>query len=66
MVELTQEARAAKAYRDELDSLREKADKVNRLEDEIQRYKDIINDIQFYKARYAWRGFFMLRPKWSS
>ena len=50
-LELSQEARASKAVRDELDILRERANKVDRLEAEMQRYKDKISDIDFYKSR---------------
>ena len=50
-LELSQEARAAKAFRDELDIIREKANKVDRLETEIQRYKDKISDVEFFKSR---------------
>jgi hypothetical protein len=39
-LELAQEARAAKAHRDEMDILRERANKVDKLEAEMQRYKD--------------------------
>ncbi|KAK2706070.1 hypothetical protein QYM36_016180 [Artemia franciscana] len=50
-LELIQDARAGKAYRDELDIVRERASKVDRLEIELQRYRDKVNDIDFYKAR---------------
>ena len=50
-LELCQDARAAKTYRDELDVLRERAEKVDKLEAEILRYKDKMNDIEFFKSR---------------
>ncbi|XP_072363938.1 girdin-like isoform X5 [Scyliorhinus torazame] len=49
--QLLSDARSARAYRDELDSLREKAIKVDKLESEVIRYKDRLHDIEFYKAR---------------
>ena len=48
---MAQEARAAKAFRDELDIIRERANKVDRLETEMQRYKDKVADIDFFKSR---------------
>ncbi|XP_067845121.1 girdin-like isoform X1 [Heptranchias perlo] len=50
-LQLQSDARSARAYRDELDSLREKAIKVDKLESEVIRYKDRLHDIEFYKAR---------------
>ena len=51
-LELCQDARAAgMTYRDELDVLRERAEKVDKLEAEILRYKDKMNDIEFFKSR---------------
>lgn len=49
--EVVQEARSAKAYRDELDAMREKAEKAEKLESEVQRFKDKLSDIDFYKTR---------------
>uniref|UniRef100_A0A4W3GSQ1 Coiled-coil domain containing 88A n=1 Tax=Callorhinchus milii TaxID=7868 RepID=A0A4W3GSQ1_CALMI len=49
--QLLSDARSARAYRDELDSLREKAIKVDKLESEVIRYKERLHDIDFYKAR---------------
>ena len=49
-LELCQDARAAKTYRDELDVLRERAEKVNKLEAELLRYKDKMNDIDFFNS----------------
>lgn len=45
------DARSARAYRDELDALREKAIRVDKLESELSRYKERLHDIEFYKAR---------------
>lgn len=45
------DARSARAYRDELDALREKAIRVDKLESELVRYKERLHDIEFYKAR---------------
>ena len=50
-LELCQDARAAKTYRDELDVLRERAEKVDNLEAELLKYKDKMNDIEFFKSR---------------
>ncbi|XP_068086065.1 girdin [Anabrus simplex] len=49
--ELMQDARAAKAYRDELDAVRERAERVDKLESEVQRYREKLSDIEFYKTR---------------
>ncbi|XP_048391710.1 girdin-like isoform X4 [Stegostoma tigrinum] len=50
-LQLLSDARSARAYRDELDSLREKAIKVEKLESEVIRYKDRLHDVEFYRAR---------------
>ncbi|XP_051235355.1 girdin isoform X2 [Dicentrarchus labrax] len=49
--QLLTDARSARAYRDELDALREKAIRVDKLESELSRYKERLHDIEFYKAR---------------
>lgn len=49
--QLLSDARSARAYRDELDALREKAIRVEKLESELSRYKERLRDIEFYKAR---------------
>ncbi|XP_049783703.1 protein Daple isoform X1 [Schistocerca cancellata] len=49
--ELVQDARAAKVYRDELDAVRERAERVDKLEQEVQRYREKMTDIEFYKTR---------------
>ncbi|XP_069853834.1 protein Daple isoform X4 [Dipodomys merriami] len=50
-IQLASDARSARAYRDELDSLREKANRVERLEMELVRCKEKLHDVDFYKAR---------------
>ncbi|XP_053458638.1 protein Daple isoform X2 [Nycticebus coucang] len=50
-IQLAADARSARAYRDELDSLREKANRVERLEMELTRCKEKLHDVDFYKAR---------------
>ncbi|KAJ8387320.1 hypothetical protein AAFF_G00158160 [Aldrovandia affinis] len=50
-MQLMSDARSARAYRDELDALREKAFRVDKLESEVGRYKERMHDIEFYKAR---------------
>lgn len=45
------DARSARAYRDELDSLRERANRAERLEMELVRCKEKLHDVDFYKAR---------------
>ncbi|KAJ7341288.1 hypothetical protein JRQ81_005211 [Phrynocephalus forsythii] len=48
---LLSDARSARVYRDELDALREKAIRVDKLESEVTRYKERLHDIEFYRAR---------------
>nr|XP_057946101.1 protein Daple-like [Doryrhamphus excisus] len=48
---LSCEARSVRVYRDEVDSLREKTARVDRLETELTRCKEKLNDVHFYKAR---------------
>lgn len=50
-MELVQDARAARAWRDEADIMRERAGRVEALEQEVTRYKDKMVDIEFYKTR---------------
>lgn len=49
--DLKQEARAGKAYRDEVDVLREKAERCDRLETEIGRYREKLGDLEYHKSR---------------
>ncbi|XP_073339727.1 protein Daple isoform X2 [Pagrus major] len=48
---LSCEARSVRVYRDEVDSLRERAARVDRLETELNRCKEKLHDVQFYKTR---------------
>lgn len=48
---LSVEARSARVYRDEVDSMRERATRVDRLETELSRCKEKLNDVHFYKTR---------------
>uniref|UniRef100_A0A673H646 Protein Daple-like n=1 Tax=Sinocyclocheilus rhinocerous TaxID=307959 RepID=A0A673H646_9TELE len=50
-MQLLAEARSVRAYRDEVDALRERAGKVDRLETELSRFKEKLNDVHFYKTR---------------
>ncbi|KAG7465787.1 hypothetical protein MATL_G00157300 [Megalops atlanticus] len=50
-MQLLAEARSARAYRDELDALRERAGRVDRLETELARCKERLHDVHFYKTR---------------
>ncbi|CAG03335.1 unnamed protein product, partial [Tetraodon nigroviridis] len=49
--QLLVEARAARTYRDELDALRERAIKADKLESEVGRYREQLHKIEFYKAK---------------
>ncbi|KAJ8673993.1 hypothetical protein QAD02_005255 [Eretmocerus hayati] len=49
--ELLLEARTAKSYRDELDAAIERAEKADRLEVEVARYREKLTDIEYYKSR---------------
>ncbi|XP_048450841.1 girdin-like, partial [Rhincodon typus] len=49
--ELVLEARAARTYRDEVDVLREKATRVDRLQSEVKAYKERLNSIEFYRGK---------------
>ncbi|KAJ4939351.1 hypothetical protein JOQ06_028800, partial [Pogonophryne albipinna] len=48
---LSCDARSVRVYRDEVDSLRERAARVDRLETELTRCKEKLNDVHFYKTR---------------
>lgn len=50
-LELIREARSAKALRDEIDILNERLHRLDRLESEIQRYKDRMSEMEFLKCR---------------
>lgn len=47
------EARKSASYRDEVDALTEKADRCDRLEQEIQRYRDKLADSEYYRTRVS-------------
>ncbi|TRY74143.1 hypothetical protein DNTS_026686 [Danionella cerebrum] len=49
--QLACDARSLRAYRDELDALREKAMRVDKLESEVSRCKEKLHDIDFYRTR---------------
>ncbi|XP_014252089.1 girdin [Cimex lectularius] len=49
--ELKTEARVGKAYRDEADALREKAERAERLETEVCKYREKLSDLEYYKSR---------------
>ncbi|KAJ8965737.1 hypothetical protein NQ317_003866 [Molorchus minor] len=49
--DLLSEARKAKVYRDEVDAMRERADRADRLDLEVQRYRERLADAEFYKVR---------------
>ncbi|XP_032883420.1 protein Daple [Amblyraja radiata] len=50
-MQLSTDARSVRAYQDEVDSLREKANRVDRLENELTRCRERLHDVDFYKAR---------------
>ena len=50
-LELTQDARAVRTYRDEIDILKERASRVDKFEAEITKYKEKLNELEFYKSR---------------
>uniref|UniRef100_A0AAY4EVZ8 Girdin n=1 Tax=Denticeps clupeoides TaxID=299321 RepID=A0AAY4EVZ8_9TELE len=45
------DARAMRVYRDELDALREKAMRADKLESEVGRYRDKLHSMEFYRAK---------------
>uniref|UniRef100_A0A2K5CQM3 Calponin-homology (CH) domain-containing protein n=1 Tax=Aotus nancymaae TaxID=37293 RepID=A0A2K5CQM3_AOTNA len=49
-IQLAADAGSAQAYQDELDSLREKVNRIERLELELTRCKEKLHDVDFYKA----------------
>uniref|UniRef100_A0A6Q2XS05 Calponin-homology (CH) domain-containing protein n=1 Tax=Esox lucius TaxID=8010 RepID=A0A6Q2XS05_ESOLU len=48
---LLADARAARTYRDELDALRERAIRADKLESELGRYRERLHNMEFYKAK---------------
>ncbi|XP_031720295.1 girdin [Anarrhichthys ocellatus] len=49
--QLLVDARAARTYRDELDALRERAMKADKLESEVGRYREQLHKMEVYKAK---------------
>ncbi|XP_056228141.1 girdin-like isoform X1 [Seriola aureovittata] len=49
--QLLVDARAARTYRDELDALRERAIKADKLESEVGRYREQLHKMEFYKTK---------------
>lgn len=49
--DLLSEARRAKVYRDEVDAMRERAERADKLEMEAQRYREKLADAEFYRVR---------------
>ncbi|KAJ0033310.1 hypothetical protein NQD34_000417, partial [Periophthalmus magnuspinnatus] len=49
--QLLVDARTARTYRDELDSIRERAIRADKLESEVGRYRDQLHKMEFYKAK---------------
>ncbi len=49
--QLLVDARAARTYRDELDALRERAIKADKLESDVGRYREQLHKMEFYKAK---------------
>ncbi|KAM3864564.1 girdin-like [Diretmus argenteus] len=49
--QLLADARAARTYRDELDALRERAIKADKLESEVGRYREKLHKMEFFKAK---------------
>ena len=45
------DARSARAYRDENDILKEKANRAQKMELELDTFKDKLKDLEYYKKR---------------
>ncbi|XP_051563725.1 girdin-like [Myxocyprinus asiaticus] len=50
-MQLLTDARAARMYRDELDAMRERAIRADKLESEVTRYRDKLHNMNFYKVK---------------
>ncbi|XP_050969361.1 girdin isoform X2 [Labeo rohita] len=50
-MQLLTDARAARMYRDELDAMKERAIRADKLESEVARYRDKLNNMNFYKVK---------------
>uniref|UniRef100_A0A8C0YA99 Coiled-coil domain containing 88A n=1 Tax=Cyprinus carpio carpio TaxID=630221 RepID=A0A8C0YA99_CYPCA len=50
-MQLLTDARAARMYRDELDSMKERAIRADKLESEVARFRDKLHNMNFYKVK---------------
>ncbi|XP_026070218.1 girdin-like isoform X2 [Carassius auratus] len=50
-MQLLIDARTARMYRDELDAMKERAIRADKLESEVARYRDKLHNLNFYKAK---------------
>uniref|UniRef100_A0A673K5A8 Coiled-coil domain containing 88Aa n=1 Tax=Sinocyclocheilus rhinocerous TaxID=307959 RepID=A0A673K5A8_9TELE len=50
-MQLLTDARAARMYRDELDAMKERAIRADKLEREVARYRDKLHNMNFYKVK---------------
>ncbi|XP_077055833.1 girdin isoform X3 [Siphateles boraxobius] len=50
-MQLLTDARAARMYRDELDAMKERAIRTDKLESEVARYRDKLHNMNFYKTK---------------
>ncbi len=50
-MQLLTDARAARMYRDELDAMKERAIRADKLESEVARYRDKLHNMNFYKVK---------------
>ncbi|ELU01156.1 hypothetical protein CAPTEDRAFT_219709 [Capitella teleta] len=50
-LDLTQDARSARALRDEVDILKDKASRLDKAETEISKYKEKLNEMEYFKTR---------------
>uniref|UniRef100_A0A8C1JUE2 Coiled-coil domain containing 88Aa n=1 Tax=Cyprinus carpio TaxID=7962 RepID=A0A8C1JUE2_CYPCA len=50
-MQLLIDARAARMYRDELDAMKERAIRADKLESEVARYRDKLHNMNFYKVK---------------
>lgn len=50
-LELTHDARSARAYRDEVDILKDKAARLDKADAEIAKYKEKLNELEYFRTR---------------
>ncbi len=50
-MQLLTDARAARMYRDELDAMKERAIRADKLESEVARYREKLHNMNFYKVK---------------